>query len=80
LNASITFKRMARFGEFHRRIGEIAAALVVGDEFRHLSDEAVKLATGSPALRFHLRPDLCRLAALVVEIFDDESSFEPKWR
>ena len=64
---------MARFGEFDRRVGEIAAALVVGDEFRRLSDEAVKLADRiARALRFHLGPDLVGLAALVVEIFEDE--------
>ena len=65
--------RMALFGQFDRGVGEIAAALVLGDESRRLLEKAIELAdriAGVGAL--DLGPDLFRLLALVVEIFEDQ--------
>ena len=58
--------RMTRFGQFDRGVREVAAALVLGDEFRRLLDEAVELANRIARARgFDLGPNLVGLFPLI---------------
>ena len=64
---------MPCLGQFDRGVRKIAAALVLGDEFRGLSDKAIKLADGIAWTRgFDVGPDFVRLSRFVAQILDNQ--------
>ena len=64
---------MTLLRQFDRGIGEIAAALVLGDEDSGLVHEAVKLTSRvSGICGLDFGPDFVRLSPFVVQIFDNE--------
>ena len=65
---------VAFLGQFDRGVGEVAAALVFGDEFRRLLHKAIKLANrivrdSQPSISAQISSDFL---PLVVQILEDE--------
>src|SRR5271156_6186815 len=64
---------MTLFRQFDGGVGEIAAALVLGDAYRGLVHETVKLTHRvSWIFCFDFGPDFVRLSPLIIQIFDDQ--------
>ena len=64
---------MTLLGQFDRSVGKIAAALVLGDKFRRLLDETVKLAGRIVrAFGFYLGPNLVGFLSFVVQVFENQ--------
>ncbi len=70
---------MPFLGQFDRGVRKIAAAFVLGDEFRHPTDITIKLADRiARACGLDVGPNLLGLPPLTAQILDNEIVLRPE--